>query len=144
MQWRFRCSNEAEPGDFMIQVIFRSLRWISPESAALSQWNSVISSWINWNTSWFHWPKTSHKLQLSQLPNQHRTTWAVTSTAQWADCFWECRVCSLQCKWKWKFYFILSKFMYKKTMPTWIPYPNFISLPLTKWQTGFSVLQFIQ
>ena len=22
--------------------------------------------------------------------NQHVTTWAVTSTAQWADCFWEC------------------------------------------------------
>ena len=41
--------------------------------------------------SWFHWPGTSHKLQFSQLPNQHGTTWAVTSTAQWADCFWECR-----------------------------------------------------
>ncbi len=35
--------------------------------------------------------RTSHKLQFSQLPNQHGTTWAVTSTAQWANNFWECR-----------------------------------------------------
>ncbi len=33
---------------------------------------------------------TSQKLQFSHLPNQHRTTWAVTSQAPWADCFWEC------------------------------------------------------
>ncbi len=34
---------------------------------------------------------TGQKLRFSQLPNQHGTTWAVTSTAKWADCFWECR-----------------------------------------------------
>ncbi len=74
----------------LTQVIFRSLSWISLESAALRQWIPVIYNRINWNASWFHWPRTSHKLQFSQLPNQHGTTWAVTSTAQWADCFWEC------------------------------------------------------
>ncbi len=34
--------------------------------------------------------KTGQKLHFSQLPNQHGTTWAVTSTAQWANYFWEC------------------------------------------------------
>ncbi len=72
----------------LTQVIFRSLSWLSPESADFKrQWTPVISNWIN---SWFHWPRTNYKLQFSQLPNQHGTTWAVTSTAQWADCFWEC------------------------------------------------------
>ncbi len=74
----------------LTRVIFCSLSWISPESAALWQWTSEISSWSNWKASWFHWPRTSRKLQFSQLPNQHGTTWAVTSTTQWADCFWEC------------------------------------------------------
>ena len=74
----------------LTQVIFCSLSWIyCPESGALRQWTPVISNWIDWNASWFHWSRTSHKLQFSQLPNQHGTTWAVTSTAQWADCFWE-------------------------------------------------------
>ncbi len=45
---------------------------------------------MNWNASWALCPRTSQKLRLSQLPNQHGTTWAGTSTAQWADCFWEC------------------------------------------------------
>ena len=31
------------------QVIFHSLSWISPESAALRQWTQVISSLMNWN-----------------------------------------------------------------------------------------------
>ncbi len=84
MQGRLRCSNEADPGDFLFTQLD------TPESGAFRQWTPVISSWIKWNTSWFHWPRTSHKLQFSQLPNQHGTTWAVTSTAQWADCFWEC------------------------------------------------------
>ena len=64
-------------------------------SDGLRQWTPVISSWINWNASWFHRPRTSHKLQFRQLPNQHGASWAVTSTAQWADCFWECRLDSL-------------------------------------------------
>ena len=33
----------------------------------------------------------TQKLQFSQLLDQHGTTWAVTSTAQWVDCFWGCR-----------------------------------------------------
>ncbi len=79
MQGKLRCSNAADPGDFPFTQLDTS------ESGALRQWT------INWNASWFHWPRTSHKLQFRQLPNQHGTTWAVTSTAQWADCFWECR-----------------------------------------------------
>ncbi len=73
----------------LTHMIFRSLSSILPESAALRQWTPVIYNWINWNTSWFHWPRTSHKLQFNQLAYQHGTTWAVTSRAQWADCFWE-------------------------------------------------------
>ncbi len=84
----------------LIQVIFRYLSWVQTQSTALRYWTSVISSLINWNTctSWFHWPRTSHQMQFSQLPNQHGTTWAVTSTAQWADCFWE-RVIFLTFPW---------------------------------------------
>ncbi len=51
-----------------------------PESSALRQWTPVITNWINWNASWIHWPRTSHKLQFSQMPNQHQT-WAVTFAA---------------------------------------------------------------
>ena len=47
---------------------------------------------MNRNASWVHCRRTTQKLQFSQLPNQHGTTWAVTSTAQWADCFWECMI----------------------------------------------------
>ncbi len=78
------CTNEADPGDSPFTQLD------TPESGALRQWTPVISNWITWSASWFHWPRTSHKLQFSQLPNQHGTTWAVRSTAQWADCFWEC------------------------------------------------------
>ncbi len=39
------------------------------------------------------------KLHLSQLPNQHRTIWAVTSTAEWTDWFWECEYWSGKYKW---------------------------------------------
>ncbi len=93
MQGRFRCSNEAEPGDFMFTQLD------THESGSLRQWTPVISNWINWNASWFHWPRTSHKLQFRQLPNQHGTTWAVTSTAQWTDCFWECTTYILIFNW---------------------------------------------
>ncbi len=31
------------------------------------------------------------RLHLSQPPKQHGTIWAVMSTAEWADCSWECR-----------------------------------------------------
>ena len=40
-------------------------------------------------SGWLH--KGIRKLHLSQPTNQHRTIWAVTSTAEWADCLWECK-----------------------------------------------------
>ncbi len=46
MQGRFRCSNEAEPGDFIITQLD------TPKSGALRQWTPVISNW-------FHWPRTT-------------------------------------------------------------------------------------
>ncbi len=63
---------------------------MSPESAALRQWTPVISSWMDWNANWLHCPRTTQKFHFSQLPNRHGTTWAVMSTAQLADYFWEC------------------------------------------------------
>ncbi len=35
-------------------------------------------------------PYAVQQLHPSQPPNQHGTIWAVTFTAEWADCFWEC------------------------------------------------------
>ncbi len=34
--------------------------------------------------------RTDTILQLSGILHQHRTSWAVTYTAQWMDCFWQC------------------------------------------------------
>ncbi len=50
----------------------------------LATWNWVVLQCFIWR-GW-----TSQKLHFSQLLNQHGTSWAVTSTVQWADCFWEC------------------------------------------------------
>ncbi len=50
----------------------------------------VESSPVNGNYNRGGCLNTCQKLHFSQLPNQHGTTWTVTSTAQWGDCFWEC------------------------------------------------------
>ncbi len=61
-----------------------------PQSTVLMELTQVASGPVNVKYTWDRCLKTSQKLHFSQLPNQHGTTWAVTSTAQWADCFWEC------------------------------------------------------
>ena len=65
-----RHSNAAEPGDFLFTGL---------DATVTVRMRSRI----------IHCPRSSQKLQFSELPNQHGTTWAITSTAQWADCFWE-------------------------------------------------------
>ncbi len=85
-----KCREDSDVHMQPIKVIFHSLGWISPESTVLMQLTQVLFSSLNWDASWVQSPRTSQKLWFSQLPNQHGTTWAVTSTAQWADCSWEC------------------------------------------------------
>ncbi len=71
-----------------------SVDWTWPQCTVLMELTQVASSPVNGKYTWGRCLKTGQKLHFSQLPNQHGTTWAVTSTAQWADCFWECRVTS--------------------------------------------------
>ncbi len=72
-------------------VIFHSLGWQWPEFTVLMQLTQVSCHSLNWNPIWIHCSRTSQKLRVSQLPNQHGTTWAVTSTGQLGNCFWQCR-----------------------------------------------------
>ena len=83
-----KCREDLGVQMHLTQVIFCSLGWISPESTVLMQLTQVIFHSLYWSAIWVYC-STGQKLQLSQLPNQHGTTWAVTSTAQWANCFWE-------------------------------------------------------
>ncbi len=62
---------------------------MSPEFTVFKKLTQVISCPVNGEYTRVSGLRTSQKLHLSQLLNQHGTTWAVTSTAQWADCFWE-------------------------------------------------------
>ena len=48
-------------------------------STVLLQLTQVIFCSLDWKASWVHCPRTSQKLQFSQVLNQHGTTWAVTS-----------------------------------------------------------------
>ena len=76
--------------------------WLSSFTVHLTGCHLSLLSWCSW-LSWFtvHWTGCHldstvsilvKSLWLSQLLDKHGTTWAVTSTAQWADCFWECSV----------------------------------------------------
>ena len=51
----------------------------------------MVPCWLGGWLRYILWrpPKTSQKLRFSQLSYQRGTIWAVPSTAQWADCFWE-------------------------------------------------------
>ncbi len=71
----------------LTQLILCSLDWISSQSTVLMQLTQVTSSPVNGNLTWVSCFRAGQK-----LPNQHGTTWAVTSTVQWADCFWEWRL----------------------------------------------------
>ncbi len=72
-------------------VIFSSLGRVSLESTVLMLLTHVIFCSLDRSASWVYYLRPSQKSQLIQLPNQHGTIWAVTSTAQWAGCFWDCR-----------------------------------------------------
>ncbi len=48
----------------------------------------IIISAFCWYSS--EWADLKRAHTLWDILNQHGTTWAVTSKAQWADCFWEC------------------------------------------------------
>ena len=60
-------------------------------TSGIRQWHHIcrLSASIQ-VSAWAEFPRTSQKLCFSRLPNQHGTTWAVTMTVRWADCFWEC------------------------------------------------------
>ncbi len=66
----------------LTQVISHSLDWTLPESTVLMDPTQVASSPVNGKYTPGGCFKTGQKLRFSQLPNQHGTTWAVTSTAQ--------------------------------------------------------------
>ncbi len=70
-----------------------SVHWTGCHPSPLFQYSWlvwVIYSPVNGKITWVSCLRTGQKLHFSQLLNQHGTTSAVTSTAQWADCFWEC------------------------------------------------------
>ncbi len=73
--------------------------WPSWFSVHWAGYHLGLLSWCSW-PRWFsiHWTKIPAKatisvqvkiLRFSRL--QHRTAWAVTSPARWADSSWECR-----------------------------------------------------
>ena len=66
----------------LTQGVSHSLDWTSPEPIVLMELTQVATSPANGKYTRDGCLKTGQKLRFSQLPNQHGTISAVTSTAQ--------------------------------------------------------------